>query len=1013
MPVPSPDKMVGRRQEKASGRKACLIIMTTNIQYASENARAYPVISDAWGSRLAPAKNGQGLPGHGRTRLKKLVHVRVRVGTLNVGSMNGRGREIADLMVRRKFGILCVQETRWKGNKARELGDGCKLLYSGANAQGRNGVGIALSKDLKDSLVSVARRSDRVMSVKLCLNEMINVVCAYAPQVGCEDEEKIAFWEQLDEELRNIPEGEKVIVGGDLNGHVGVNREGIERVHGGWGVGERNEEGERVVDFAVAFDLAICNTFFQKRNAHLITYKSGGRESQIDYILCRRHHLKEIKNCKVINGESVAPQHRVVCVDWEFVSGKKTRPQNVKPKIKWWRLKEEVLRSKFKQKVLGRLSLPENVQEWWRRNSQVILKVGEEILGKTSGKRPPADKESWWWNEEVQKTIKAKKEAKKRWDASGLEYDKNSFKLANKEAKRAVARAKAQAWDQIYETLDTSGGMKDLYKIAKARDKATKDFTQIRQIKDDQGKVLLDEGKIKERWEIYFEKLLNEENPRMVFEDGVPNLGTTTMISREEVENALKKMKTGKATGPDGVPVEAWKCLGQEGVDILLDLMQKIYKQEKMPDQWRDSVVVPIHKGKGDIQDCGNYRGIKLIPHTMKIWEKIIEKRLREETSIGEGQFGFMPGKSTTDAIFVLRQVMEKHREKQKGLHVVFVDLEKAYDRVPRQEIWRCMREKGVPEKYVKIIQDMYKGVRTQVKSAVGLTRHVPVMVGLHQGSALSPYLFNLVMDVMTNSIKEKAPWCMMFADDIVLCSTNREEVEQKLENLRRSLEERGLKISRKKTEYLEFNGNEKEHVKMQGEKLKRVENFNYLGSTVTGDGELDKEIVHRMQAGWMNWRKVSGVLCDRRISAKKKGMIYKSVVRPAMLYGSETWPMKKVQEKRLEVAEMRMLRWICGVTRKDKIRNEKIRGTTKVVEISKKMQERRLQWYGHLMRRDREYVCRRVMSMEVCGKRGRGRPRWRWLDGIKKDLKEKGLTEEETQDRALWRRLVRNVDPT
>ena len=164
------------------------------------------------------------------------------------------------------------------------------------------------------------------------------------------------------------------------------------------------------------------------------------------------------------------------------------------------------------------------------------------------------------------------------------------------------------------------------------------------------------------RWKGYFDKLLNEENPRSIFGDGVPNEGLTQGISRN---------------------------------------------------------VIPIYKEKGDIQDCGNYRGIKLMSHTITIWERIIDRRLREETTIGDEQFGFMPGRGTTDAIFAVRQLMEKRRGKQKGLHIKFIDLEKAYDRVPRQEVWRCTREKGVPEKYVMIVQDMYEGSRTRIKSSV------------------------------------------------------------------------------------------------------------------------------------------------------------------------------------------------------------------------------------------------------------------------------------------------------
>lgn len=134
-------------------------------------------------------------------------------------------------------------------------------------------------------------------------------------------------------------------------------------------------------------------------------------------------------------------------------------------------------------------------------------------------------------------------------------------------------------------------------------------------------------------------------------------------------------------------------------------------------------------------------------------------------------------------------------------------------------------------------------------------------------------------------------------------------------------------------------------------------------------------------------------------------------VVRPALLYGAETWPIKKAQENKLEVAEMRMLRWMLGVTRRDKVRNNFIRGTAKVTEVTKKVQERRMRWFGHIKTREEGYVGRRILDMEVEGRR-RGRPKKRWKDRIGEDLIERGLSGEEIGDRALWRRLVRNSDP-
>ena len=130
------------------------------------------------------------------------------------------------------------------------------------------------------------------------------------------------------------------------------------------------------------------------------------------------------------------------------------------------------------------------------------------------------------------------------------------------------------------------------------------------------------------------------------------------------------------------------------------------------------------------------------------------------------------------------------------------------------------------------------------------------------------------------------------------------------------------------------------------------------------------------------------------------------------MVYGLETVAVTKKQVEEMEVAEMKTLRFTMGVTRKDKIRNEHIRSTVKVEQLGMKMREVRLRWYGHFMRRDQEYVGRKMIEMELPGKRRRGRPKRRFLDVVKEDMKEVGVKEMDIEDRKMWRMMIRCGHP-
>jgi len=205
----------------------------------------------------------------------------------------------------------------------------------------------------------------------------------------------------------------------------------------------------------------------------------------------------------------------------------------------------------------------------------------------------------------------------------------------------------------------------------------------------------------------------------------------------------------------------------------------------------------------------------------------------------------------------------------------------------------------------------------------------------------------------------------MLFTDDIVLIDESREGVNAKLERWRDTLEAEGFRLSRLKTEYshCRFSADEGDiasKVAIKGAIIPRVGRFRYLGSILHHGGEIDENINHRIKVGWQKWKNAPGILGDRRIPLRLKGKVYRMIVRPALLYGVECWPIKKLQVQRMKVAEMRMIRWMCGHTRLDKIRNEVIRSKIGVAATEDKMREARLRWFGTIRRRPMDAPVRR-----------------------------------------------------
>jgi sorting nexin-29 len=823
---------------------------------------------------------------------------------------------------------------------------------------------------------------------------------------------------------------------GDFNAKVG--REEIYKpTIGKYSLHENtNGNGQRMIFYAAERNLVVKSTFFQHKSKHLATWKHPNDTippNQIDHVLISGRNFSDVINVKTCWRANVDSDHYLVVTTLRAHLARfhSERNETVR-RFAINKLKDPQVATTFAGNINAKLQHLNNAQSGSPPDWQSVSEAIKEEATNTLGYQSPNDRNTWF-DAECADITNQKNNARQEKELARTREQLNRatgrYKTLRRQEKKLHRKKKKELQDRTLlelERLQSANESRKFYKHINNQRKSFNPRLNICRARD--GVLLTTKHDVLNRFKEHFDSLYNGvreeaiETDYSFLDDDGRELAPPTC---EEVSAAISALKNNKAPGPDNIPAELLKEGGDELGKVIYQLVLHIWNTETLPVHLLEGSIVPLHK-KGDKLDCENYRGIALLNTAYKVFAKVLYNKLvpNAELVIGECQSGFRRDRSTTDQIFNLRLILQRGSEFKVQTRHLFIDFKQAYDRTNRTELFIAMKELGFETKMIRLVKATLDGTKCRVKVQNDLSDAFAVKDGLKQGDSLSCLLFNLVLEIAfrragistSRTLANGMVQILGFADDLDIAGRSHAEVEETFTKLAAEAERMGLVINESKTKYMDTTPGahyEANKINISGHNFEVVNEFVYLGVLTRPDGDTTPEIQRRIMAASRCYFGLLRHLRSKLLTKKTKCQVYKTLIRPVLMYGCESWILRKSDEEHLRVFERKVLRTIFGGLREGEQWRRRYNfelqrdfGEPDIVAVVK---VQRLRWAGHLARMETSRAPSILFRNNPGGRRGVGRPKARWTDGIQQDLDAIGITrwQEEAQDRGNWCRIL------